>query len=220
MESYNELEEMRQQIGLLKSKLDDQKIVNDHIIRQVVQEKVDTIHKVGWRIVVFGVLEVPFVMWVFRELCGFSWLFCIITALYVLSTVVYQIILNMSLQRQVRPNDDLLAVSKQLVKLKKRNVQWLYFSMPFTSLWMGLAIWEAYKNPSFFPFGFEIFVYIIIFGVVLGLVIGLSVFFKRYNAMKDAISQIDVFLPKKSQIWQETITDAINRIDELNAPEE
>jgi len=215
MESYNELEEMRQQIGLLKSKLDDQKIVNEHIIRQVVQEKVDTIHKVGWRIVVFGVLEVPFVMWVFRELCGFSWLFCIITALYVLSTVVYQIILNMSLQRQVRPNDDLLAVSKQLVKLKKRNVQWLYFSMPFTSLWMGLAIWEAYKNPSFFPFGFEIFVYIIIFGVVLGLVIGLSVFFKRYNAMKDAITQLDVFMPKKNLIWQEKLNDAIVSIDDL-----
>lgn len=215
MESYNELEEMRQQIFVLKNKLDDQKIVNDNIIRNVVQEKVDTIHKVGWRIVAFGILEVPFVMWVFRELCGFSWLFCIITALYVLSTMVYQIMLNMSLQRQVRPNDDLLAVSKQLVKLKKRNVQWLFFSMPFTALWTGLAIWEAYKNPTFFPFGFETFVYIIIFGVVLGLVIGLSIFFKRYNAMKDAISQIDVFLPKKNQIWQEKLNDAIDSIDEL-----
>ena len=215
MESYNELGEMRQQINLLKDKLNDQEIVNDNIIRKVVQEKVDTIHKVGWRIVVLGILEVPLVIWVFRELCGFSWMFCIITAIYVLSSVIFQVIMNMSMKRQVRPNDDLLAVGKQLVKLKKRNVQWLFFSMPFTALWTGLIIWEAYKNPAFFPFDFEMFVYIIIFGVVLGLVIGLSIFFKRYNAMKDAISQIDVFLPKKNQIWQEKLNDAIYSIDEL-----
>lgn len=215
MESYNELGEMRQQINLLKDKLNDQEIVNDNIIRKVVQEKVDTIHKVGWRIVVLGILEVPLVIWVFRELCGFSWMFCIITAIYVLSSVIFQVIMNMSMKRQVRPNDDLLAVGKQLVKLKKRNVKWLFFSMPFTALWTGLIIWEAYKNPAFFPFDFEMFVYIIIFGVVLGLVIGLSIFFKRYNAMKDAISQIDVFLPKKNQIWQEKLNDAIYSIDEL-----
>ena len=33
--------------------------------------------------------------------------------------------------------------------------------------------------------------------------------------MKDAISQIDVFLPKKNQIWQEKLNDAIYSIDEL-----
>ena len=215
MESYNELGEMRQQINLLKDKLNDQEIVNDNIIRKVVQEKVDTIHKVGWRIVVLGILEVPLVIWVFREMCGFSWMFCIITAIYVLSSVIFQVIMNMSMKRQVRPNDDLLAVGKQLVKLKKRNVKWLFFSMPFTALWTGLIIWEAYKNPAFFPLDFEVFVYIIIFGVALGLIIGLTIFFKRYNAMKDAITQLDVFMPKKNQIWQEKLNDAIYSIDEL-----
>ena len=215
MENYNELGEMRQQINLLKDKLNDQKIVNDNIIRKVVQEKVDTINKVGWGIVIFGMLEVPFVIWVFRELCGFSWMFCIITAIYVLSSVVFQVMMNMSMKRQIRPNDDLLAVSKQLVTLKKRNIKWLYFAMPFTALWTGLIIWEAYKNPAFFPLDFEVFVYIIIFGVTLGLIIGLTIFFKRYNAMKDAISQLDVFLPKKNQIWQGKLDDAINSIDEM-----
>ena len=47
MENNNDFEEMRQQINLLKGKLDDQQIVNDNIIRRVIQEKVDTIHKVG-----------------------------------------------------------------------------------------------------------------------------------------------------------------------------
>ena len=206
---------MRQQINLLKSKLNDQKIVNDQMLRKVVQEKVDTIHKVGWRVVIFGILEIPFVIWVFRELCGFSWMFCIITALYVLSSVIFQVIMNMSLQRQIRPNDDLLAVGKHLTKLKRLNVKQLYFSFPFTALWTGLLIWEAYKNPAMLGFDFTMFVCIVIFGVVLGLVIGLTIIFKRYNAMKDAISQIEMFLPEKSKIWQNQVNSAINTIDEF-----
>ena len=43
MENYSELGEMRQQISLLKGKLNDQEIVNDSIIRKVVQEKMDTL---------------------------------------------------------------------------------------------------------------------------------------------------------------------------------
>ena len=215
MENNNEFEEMRQQINLLKSKLNDQKIVNDQMLRKVVQEKVDTIHKVGWRVVIFGILEIPFVIWVFRELCGFSWMFCIVTALYVLSSVIFQVIMNMSLQRQIRPNDDLLAVGKHLTKLKRLNVKQLYFSFPFTALWTGLLIWEAYKNPAMLGFDFTMFVCIVIFGVVLGLVIGLTIFFKRYNAMKDAISQIEMFLPEKSKIWQNQVNSAINTIDEF-----
>ena len=215
MENYNEFDEMRQQINLLKSKLNDQKIVNDQMLRKVVQEKVDTIHMVGWRVVIFGILEIPFVIWVFRELCGFSWMFCIVTALYVLSSVIFQVIMNMSLQRQIRPNDDLLAVGKHLTKLKRLNVKQLYFSFPFTALWTGLLIWEAYKNPAMLGFDFTMFVCIVIFGVVLGLVIGLTIFFKRYNAMKDAISQIEMFLPEKSKIWQNQVNSAINTIDEF-----
>ena len=213
MENNNEFEEMRQQINLLKGKLSDQQIVNDNIICRVIQEKVDTIHKVGWRVVLFGILEIPLVLWVFRELCGFSWIFCAITALYVLVTVIFQVCLNMSLQRQIRPNDSLLAGGNQLVSLKKRNVKQLYFSLPFSVLWTGLLIWEAYKNQTF-SMDFETFVFIVIFGVVLGLVIGLTLFFKRYIAMKDAIGQIEMFLPKKSQIWQEKLNNAIDSIDE------
>ena len=200
MENYSELGEMRQQISLLKGKLNDQEIVNDSIIRKVVQEKMDTINKAGWGIVVFGILEIPLVLWVFKGLCGFSWLFCIITAL----------------QRQIHLNDNLLEVSKQLVNMKRRNMKQLYFAFPFTILWTGLLIWEVYKNQGIGELDFQTVAFIIIFGVVMGVVVGLSVFFKRYNAMKDLISQIEMFLPKKSQIFQNKLDDALESITDLH----
>ena len=201
MENYSELGEMRQQISLLKGKLNDQEIVNDSI---------------GWGIVVFGILEIPLVLWVFKGLCGFSWLFCIITALYVLATLIFQISMNVSLQRQIHLNDNLLEVSKQLVNMKRRNMKQLYFAFPFTILWTGLLIWEVYKNQGIGELDFQTVAFIIIFGVVMGVVVGLSVFFKRYNAMKDLISQIEMFLPKKSQIFQNKLDDALQSITDLH----
>lgn len=214
MENYNDFEDMRQQIGLLKSKLGSQRIVNEDIIRHVVQQKMHQVNRIGWGVVAIGLLEIPLVLWVFRSLCGFSWLFCIVTALYVLATVLFQLKLNVDVQRQLRPDADLLAVGQRLVQLRKLNVKQLFVALPFTVLWTCYFLWEAYQKQHIGPLGFEVIAYIVLFGVAVGLVVGLATFFKRYNAMKDVISQIAVFLPKTSQLWQNSVTDAINAIQE------
>lgn len=214
MENNNDFEDMRQQIGLLKSKLDGQRIVNEDIIRHVVQQKMHQVNRIGWGIVVIGLLEIPLVLWVFRSLCGFSWLFCIVTALYVLATVLFQLKLNMAVQRQIRPDADLLAVGQRLVQLRRLNVKQLYVAMPFSVLWTCYFLWEAYQKQHIGPLSFEVIAYIVLFGVAVGLVVGLTTFFRRYNAMRDAISQLDVFLPQTSQRWQSHLTDAIDAIQD------
>ncbi|MDO4185182.1 MAG: hypothetical protein Q4D30_01650 [Bacteroidales bacterium] len=214
MENNNDFEDMRQQIGLLKSKLGSQRIVNEDIIRHVVQQKIHQVNRIGWGVVAIGLLEIPLVLWVFRSLCGFSWLFCIITALYVLATVLFQLKLNVDVQRQLRPEADLLAVGQRLVQLRKLNVKQLFVALPFTVLWTCYFLWEAYQKQHIGPLSFEVIAGIVLFGVALGLVVGLTTFFRRYNAMRDAISQIAVFLPKTSQLWQSHLTDAIDAIQE------
>lgn len=214
MENNNDFEDMRQQIGLLKSKLDGQRIVNEDIIRHVVQQKMHQVNRIGWGIVAIGLLEIPLVLWVFRSLCGFSWLFCIVTALYVLATVLFQLKLNMDVQRQIRPDADLLAVGQRLVQLKRLNIKQLYVAMPFSVLWTCYFLWEAYQKQHIGPLGFEVIACIVLFGVAVGLVVGLITFFRRYNAMRDAISQLDVFLPQTSQRWQSRVSDAIDAIQD------
>ena len=214
MENYNDFEDMRQQIGLLKSKLGSQRIVNEDIIRHVVQQKMHQANRIGWGIVVIGLLEIPLVLWVFRSLCSFSWLFCIVTALYVLATVLFQLKLNMDVQRQLRPEADLLAVGQRLVQLRKLNVKQLFVALPVTVLWTCYFLWEAYQKQHIGPLGFEVIACIVLFGVAVGLVVGLATFFKRYNAMKDVISQIAVFLPQPSQLWQSRVSDAIDAIQD------
>ena len=214
MENNKDFEEMRQQMDILKNKIDNQKITNDSIINNAITKKIDKLNKLGWGLVIFGLLEIPLVMWVFRSLCGFSWLFCIVTALYVLATVVFQAKLNQSVQTQIRPDDNLMAVSRQLVKLKRRNLQQLFASMPLSALWAAYFLWETYQVQHIGPLDFQTILYIVIFGVALGLVVGLSAFIKRYKTTNDAFSQLEVFLPQTNQLWQRRINEAIDTIQE------
>ena len=214
MENNNDFEEMRQQMGLLKNKLDNQNIVNKDIIRHVVQKKMNTVNRVGWGVVILGLLEVPLVLWIFRVLCGLSWAFCIVTALYFLATAVFQVWLNLSVQRQIRPDSDLIAVGQQLADVKRRNVKRLCVTMPFQIMWTAYFLWEVYQNQGIGPLSFQTIFYIVIFGVVLGLAVGISVFIKRYVDRKDPVSQTEVFLPQTSQLWNSRVTDAINAIQE------
>ena len=99
MENYNEtkdFEEMRQQIGLLKEKLHTQRIVNEEIIRQTIQEKVSAVHNISWRIILIGLMEIPLVLWIFRGLLGFSWGFCLLTVAFVALAVVCHLLMDLS----------------------------------------------------------------------------------------------------------------------------
>ncbi|MBF1418628.1 MAG: hypothetical protein HXN39_01610, partial [Prevotella histicola] len=44
----NELEEMRQQLGILKEKIDGQKLINDKLIRQSMLNKMSFMKKYTW----------------------------------------------------------------------------------------------------------------------------------------------------------------------------
>lgn len=100
------------------------------------------------------------------------------------------------------------------MQLRKLNVKQLYVALPFSALWTCYFLWEAYQKQHIGPLSFEVIAGIVLFGVVLGLIVGLTTFFHRYNAMRDAISQLDVFLLQPSQLWHSRVTDAIDAIQE------
>ena len=194
MENYNEtkdFEEMRQQIGLLKEKLHTQRIVNEEIIRQTIQEKVSAVHNISWRIILIGLMEIPLVLWIFRGLLGFSWGFCLLTVAFVALAVVCHLLMDLSVNRTITRSDDLVAVRGQLLNVKKRSVQWLFFGLPFMLVWIGLLLWEAMTHEEMVE-DIEYLALAVCIGVIAGLCIGLAIFFKKHNAIKEALRQIEM----------------------------
>ena len=56
-----ELEEMKQQICLLKEKLEKQTIINDNMIRQAMQQKVSRMHKDAIIMIIVATIGIPYV---------------------------------------------------------------------------------------------------------------------------------------------------------------
>ena len=90
MEKYitsPELEEMKQQICLLKGKLEKQTIINDHIIRQAMQQKVSGMHKDTIIMIVVAIIGIPYCFFFFM-LVGFSYWLAAGTVLFLLACLV------------------------------------------------------------------------------------------------------------------------------------
>lgn len=90
MEKYitsPELEEMKQQICLLKGKLEKQTIINDHIIRQAMQQKVSRMHKDAIIMIVVAIIGIPYCFFFFT-LAGFSYWLAAATALFLLACMI------------------------------------------------------------------------------------------------------------------------------------
>ena len=59
----NELNEMRQQMAILKNKLDRQEIVNDHIIRRSMKRNVGNIKRRYYGVIALALLMIPYGYW-------------------------------------------------------------------------------------------------------------------------------------------------------------
>ena len=87
MQNDMELESMRQQLDTLKEKLNQQDILNDHIIRRSMKKDVNNITRHYYIIIAIGLLMVPYGYWCFVKLCGLSYFFWIVTSIFMLICV-------------------------------------------------------------------------------------------------------------------------------------
>ena len=79
-----ELEDMREQMSTLKKKLNQQEIVNEHLVRRSMKKEVNTITRRYNIVMVLSVLMVPYFYWVFVKLSGFSMAFWIGSSIFML----------------------------------------------------------------------------------------------------------------------------------------
>ena len=183
----NELEEMRQQMAILKDKLENQTIVNDRFIRRSIKRGVGTIKR---RYLVIGIVAlamIPYGYWAFVMLNGLSvalWLTMCVLMLTVVGFMYYN-------GRDLFDNDfmggNLLDVKRKVTLAKKRDANWLWFGVPAVMLWFGWFLYEESQKVGFSQ-GILLF---FIFCMIAGLLVGLSVHFKTQRHYRDTIEQIE-----------------------------
>ena len=189
MQNDMQLESMRQQLDTLKEKLNQQDILNDHIIRRSMKKDVNNITRHYYIIIAIGLLMVPYGYWCFVKLCGLSYFFWIVTSIFMLICVGATFYNSRKISDPELMSHSLVEARKKVASAKKFESNWLLFGIPAVILWISWFFYEIYQiqggdfNNGFFWGGCV--------GGIIGAVCGIKMHFKTQRQYQEVIDQIE-----------------------------
>ncbi len=182
-----ELDEMRQQMAILKDKLENQTIVNDRFIRRSIKRGVSTINR---RYLVIGIIAlamIPYGYWAFVMLAGLSVALWLASCLMMLIVVGFMIYNSRDMRDNALMSGNLLEVKRKVTQAQKRDANWLWFGIPMALAWGAWAVYEMSQQMG----DNEYIVPCCIVGVLVGALVGLKIHFKTQSRFNEVIEQIE-----------------------------
>lgn len=183
-----ELDEMRQQMAILKNKLDDQTIVNDRLIRRAVKNSVSTINKRYIVISIIAFAMIPYGYWAFVKLNGLSISLWIAMSVMMLAVVGFCIYNGREMRRRDFTSGNLLDTKRKALAAKRRDNNWLWFGIPMATAW---AVWVGWEMAQKLGADFKFFIPFFIICSVGGIILGMTVHFRTQRHFRDIIEQIE-----------------------------
>lgn len=137
----NVLNEMREQITLLKKKLDQENIINDRLMRETIKGRAGFIITQEVISYIAAAFVITFGSIVFREL-GLSWYFIGGTCFLMLIVVIFNFIIHRELHHTDFLNGDLRSAAVTMKKIKKSHMTWIMIGIPVVIVWGSFLFYE------------------------------------------------------------------------------
>ena len=139
---YNELHELREQVGLLKEKLMRQQIISERAIIEASQKGIGKLNKTGNIWGIFGIFAVVYCSWAFHRF-GFSDGFVIGTAIFLAICVAVTIYAHWGIRSIDVANGNLVDISQRLISFRKIYSRYHLFSIPALLVWCYFLYQDA-----------------------------------------------------------------------------
>lgn len=139
-----ELDEMKSQISLLKSKLESQRIVNDRLLRQSMKTRLGRIRTEGIFGLVSGAVAMLLTYIIFSRYFFISTAFVIVTQLMLLCSMVALMYYHRRLWSNDFLDKDLVGAVDEIMRLRKVYSKWAKYSLPVVALWYVWLLVEAW----------------------------------------------------------------------------
>lgn len=161
-----ELEEMREQVAILKKKLDKQTIISDTHIRNSMTSKRSDMTRTITATIIAGLFAVPYCTWIFCKF-GFSPYFIIATDIMLAVCIGITIRQRYTLMNLDFTQGNLVDVAEKLSKVKTHYHEWIKIAIPMLLIWVSWMAYEALTRmePSPILMGF-------LSGAGIGIIIG------------------------------------------------
>ena len=158
MENINntELEQMKEQMNLLKEKIEKEKIVNQQLLRVAMKEKVSSLNRDAIIFVILGIVAIPYCTWVFISILNMSWWFIGVTDLFFLAAIVYTYFSHKDIKAKELMDGNLIEVSKKIMRMRRMigaNYRLSIGNIDFNLLG-GSVLKEFARNGTFCTLGY------------------------------------------------------------------
>ncbi len=184
------LEDMRQQMNILKEKLQKQTIVNERVFRRSMRRSVMGISRRYTFVSVLCILMIPYSYWAFVSMAGMSFYFWLATCALMLICFGYTLYNGRHLNNRLMERD-LVDARTKVAQAKKLDSDWLKIGIPLAILWLGYFTYEVYRISEGDDWKYMLGAAGI--GAAVGLAIGLKVHFKIQSDYEQIIDEIDEF---------------------------
>lgn len=184
MEENMELQEMREQLELLKAQVAKQQLINDLNVRKMAKDKVSKLKfKFWWKLAIclFGIVYCP---WAFREIMGASIGFSLVTVAFLVCAFIFEIITHRDLWSSYFYSN-MADFSRRMLRIKKLNALWFKWGMIFIFPWFAWFIYEVYKV-SIYEYQWVA----IAAGGIVGGLIGFAIGYRLYKTEQDALQEL------------------------------
>jgi hypothetical protein len=190
-----EFEDMRQQLNILKEKLQHQAIVNDQIFRRSMKRNVMSINRRYTFISILCILTIPYAYWAFVVMAGMSFYFWLATAVLLLVSFCYTIYNGRNLNSKLVERD-LVDARLKVANAKKLDADWLKMGIPLSVLWLAYFFYEQYRINNGSDWRYMVAAGVI--GAIVGFAIGLQFHLKIQSDYEQIINEIDDFTSQSS----------------------
>lgn len=184
------LEVMRNQLSLLKQKLEEQQIVSEKIIRRTMKEKMAGINRSMKRTCLLAAFGIGYCPWAFRNI-GVSWLLCGVTTAFLILAVCYTLYLRMGMSAGMMVNSNLIEVGMKVSRMKRLSRLWLTrVGIPFMCIWIPWLMFDIMRTGNDKEYLWGV-VAGCTAGAVIGGLIGFSIYRKNMDRADDILLQIE-----------------------------
>ncbi len=185
METTNEMENMRLQLDVLKNRLEKQTVISDNMIRMAMKDKSHRI-KLKYRIVmIMCITMIPYNLILMPHI-GFSLPFGIVTSIFMLIAGIYTYYNMRVLDSAFDSGDNMIEAGLKVAKAKKRDSDWLKYSIPTVIPWFVWFLFETLEKDHGYvgAIGGTI-------GGLVGGIMGMHMHFKIQRKYKEIIAHIE-----------------------------
>lgn len=135
---------MRDQLAKLKDMLNSERMITERMMRRTMSEKANKLLRRSIFFIVIALLFAPYMIWSIGFL-GFNSIYGYVAAVFLIVAAIYEWQTCRYLRDEHFSRCTLVEVAETMVRYKRMNIRWLYFSIPFVLVWGGMLAYDILK---------------------------------------------------------------------------